>query len=187
MFSHLTRRQMSSMISGGITALILISLILMVALKSFRHGLMSLIPNITPIAVGFGIWGITVGEINTGIAIVFGMTLGIIVDDTVHFLSKYLRAQREQNKSAQDAIRYAFKTVGTALIVTTIVLVFGFGILSQSGFAMNSGMAKITALTIVLALIIDFLMLPALLIAFSRHKNIQPEIKSSIFIQTPKI
>ncbi len=170
MFSHLTQRQIQSMIGGGITALILISAVLMLALKSFRHGLISLIPNITPIAAGFGIWGLTTGQINAGIAVVFGMTLGIIVDDTVHFLSKYLRARREQNKSSEDAIRYAFSTVGTALVVTTIVLVFGFIILAQSGFGMNSGMAKITALTITLALIIDFIMLPSLLIATSREK-----------------
>lgn len=172
MFSHLTKRQISSMISGTAVALLMISTILMLALKSFRHGLISLIPNIAPIAVGFGIWGLFVGQINAGMAIVFGMTLGIIVDDTVHFLTKYLRAKREQNKSNEDAIRYAFSTVGTALIVTSIVLIFGFGILAQSGFGMNSSMAKITALTIFLALVIDFLLLPAILLNTAKKQKV---------------
>ncbi|MEO9802194.1 MAG: efflux RND transporter permease subunit [Reichenbachiella sp.] len=164
MFSHLTRRQLNSMMTGSIGALILISFILMFALRSFRHGLLSLIPNLVPIAVGFGLWGITAGIINTGISVVFGMTLGIIVDDTVHFLSKYLRAKREHGMSSENAVRYAFDTVGKALVVTTVVLIAGFLVMAQSSFGMNEGMAKVTMLIISVALILDFLMLPAILL-----------------------
>lgn len=164
MFAHLTQRQIKSMISGTVLALILISLILALAIKSFRYGMISLIPNITPVLVGLGIWGVAVGYINTGISIVFGMTLGIIVDDTVHFLSKFLRAKRELGKNNEDAIRYAFSTVGQALIVTTFVLIAGFMVLTFSDFGMNSGMAKITVLIIFLALVLDFLLLPVLLL-----------------------
>lgn len=167
MFSHMTGRQISSMINGTILALALISLILIFALRSFKHGMLSIIPNVAPVMVGFGAWALLDGVVNSGIAIVFGMTLGIIVDDTVHFLSKYLRARREQGKSAKEAVKYAFTTVGNALVVTTLVLVAGFAILAQSSFGMNSGMAKITVLIISLALIIDFLLLPALLIVTS--------------------
>ncbi len=171
MFSHLTKRQMNSMISGSISALVLISGILMIVLRSFRHGLISLLPNLLPIAVGFGIWGVMVGQINVGISIVFGMTMGIIVDDTVHFLSKYLRARRELNKTKAEAVRFAFDTVGKALVVTTIVLVAGFAILAQSSFGMNSGMAKVTGIIITLALVLDFLLLPALLLNIGRDEK----------------
>lgn len=171
MFSHLTKRQVDSMMTGSIAALILISVILMFVLRSFRHGLISLIPNLLPVAVGFGVWGLTSGIINVGISIVFGMTLGIIVDDTVHFLSKYLRARRELGKSKEDAVRFAFDTVGKALVVTTIVLIAGFAILAQSSFGMNSGMAQITVIIISLALILDFLLLPALLLNIGSNKN----------------
>ena len=170
MFSHLTQRQISSMINGTILALILISVVLAFSVKSLRYGLISLIPNITPLIVGLGLWGLFVGYINTGISIVFGMTLGIIVDDTIHFLTKYLRARRELGKSSEDAVRYAFTTVGQALVVTTLVLVMGFFVISQSDFGMNSGMAKITILIISVALVLDFLLLPALLLIFSREK-----------------
>lgn len=171
MFAHLGKRQMKSMISGTALGLVLITVVLMFALGSFKYGMLSLIPNITPITVGFGLWAVSVGMVNTGIAIVFGMTLGIIVDDTVHFISKYLRARREQGKDAQEAVKYAFSTVGRALVSTTIVLVAGFFVLAQSQFAMNSGMAKVTALIISLALIIDFLLLPALLILLGRNEK----------------
>ena len=169
---------MKSMISGTALGLILITIVLMFALGSFKYGMLSLIPNITPITVGFGLWAVSVGMVNTGIAIVFGMTLGIIVDDTVHFISKYLRARREQGKDPQEAVKYAFSTVGRALVSTTIVLVAGFFVLAQSQFAMNSGMAKVTALIISLALIIDFLLLPALLILLGRgEKNTAAQLK----------
>lgn len=166
MFAHLSQRQIWSMITGTVLAFILISLVLSIAIKSFKFGLLSLIPNITPVVVGLGIWGFLVGYINVGISIVFGMTLGIIVDDTVHFLSKYLRARRELGKSPEDAVRYAFSTVGQALLVTTFILVVGFLVIAQSDFGMNSDMAKITSLIILLALVLDFLLLPGLLLLF---------------------
>jgi predicted RND superfamily exporter protein len=171
MFSHLTQRQISSMINGTIVALLLISLVLAFSLKSVRFGLISLIPNIAPLVIGLGLWGVMVGYINTGISIVFGMTMGIIVDDTVHFLTKYLRARRELNKSAADAVRYAFATVGQAMVVTTWVLVAGFFVIAQSDFGMNSGMAKITMLIITVALALDFLLLPALLVMIDRESK----------------
>jgi len=166
MFAHLSNRQIWSMITGTALAFLLISLVLGFAIKSFKFGLLSLIPNVTPVIVGLGIWGITVGYINVGISIVFGMTLGIIVDDTVHFLSKYLRARREHGYSPEDAVRYAFSTVGQALLVTTFILVAGFLVIAQSDFGMNSDMAKITSLIILLALMLDFLLLPGLLLLF---------------------
>ena len=171
MFAYLSRTQIFSLITGTLTALVLISLILIAALRSFKYGLLSLIPNITPAFAGFGIWALFGGQINVGISIVFGMTLGIIVDDTIHFLSKYLRAVRDHGYSPEEAVRYAFNTVGRALVVTTIVLVAGFVILAQSSFGMNSGMAMVTSLIIVCALIIDFLLLPALLLLTSKARS----------------
>ncbi len=179
MFAHLTQRQIKSMIKGTALAILLISLVLGIAIKSFRYGLISLIPNITPLIVGIGVWGLTVGYINTGISIVFGMTMGIIVDDTVHFLTKYLRARRSLGYSAEDSVRYAFSTVGQALLVTTFVLIMGFLIIAQSDFGMNSGMAKITIVIISIALILDFLLLPSLLILF-QEKSIPSQLGNFI-------
>ena len=171
MFSKLGFRQADSMFNGNIVALILISLVLMLALRSLKLGLLSIIPNVAPVLVGFGLWWLYKGTINTGMVIVFGMTLGIIVDDTVHFMSKFLRARRELGYSAPAAVVYAFETVGRALVTTTIVLIAGFAVLSTSPFALNSYMARITLIIISSALIIDFLLLPALLILVSGDKK----------------
>ena len=171
MFAHLGKRQLKSMMNGTGVAIILIAFVLMLALRSIPYGTLSLIPNITPIAMGFGVWALAVGSINTGISVVFGMTLGIIVDDTVHFVSKYLRARREQGKSPEDAVRYAFSTVGQALVVTTLVLMAGFFVLGQSSFAMNNGMARLTVIIMALALAIDFFLLPGLLIFLGKMED----------------
>ncbi|MEO1262959.1 MAG: MMPL family transporter [Bacteroidota bacterium] len=180
MFSHLSKRQITSMMSGTAWAILLISLILMFALRSFKYGVLSLIPNLTPVTVGFGVWALTSGMINSGIAIVFGMTLGIIVDDTVHFISKYLRARREQNKSPEEAVRYAFSTVGKALIATSLVLTAGFLVLAQSDFGMNSGMAMVSTIIIIVALVIDFLLLPGLLIALGNRGKEKLEVSPKL-------
>jgi len=165
MFSHIGERNIKSMLLGTTAALILISIILVVALRSVKIGLLSLVPNLIPAALAFGAWGLAVGQVGLALSVVTGMTLGIVVDDTVHFLSKYLRARREKGLDAEDAVRYAFGTVGLALVVTSIVLITGFMVLAFSAFALNSNMALMTAVTILFALIADFLLLPPLLMA----------------------
>jgi predicted RND superfamily exporter protein len=150
--------------------LILISFILILALRSRRFGLLSLAPNLIPAGLAFGIWGLANGEIGLSLATASGMTLGIVVDDTVHFLSKYLRARREKGYTPEQAVRYAFQTVGVALWVTTMVLVLGFGVLAFSSFKMNGDMGMMTAMTIAVALIVDFLFLPALLLKMDRQE-----------------
>ena len=171
MFAHIGKRNIISMIRGTSVALILISIILIVALRSVRIGLISMIPNLLPAMLAFGLWGILVGRIGLALSVVAAVSLGIIVDDTVHFLSKYLRARRENGLQAADAVRYAFSTVGTALWVTSLILVAGFLVLAQSAFEVNSGMGLLTAITIVFALITDFLFLPPLLIALDRDRT----------------
>ena len=173
MFSHIGRRNIKSMLVGTMVALVLISFILILALRSIKIGLVSLVPNLVPAAMAFGVWGLLVGEVGLSLSIVTGMTLGIVVDDTVHFLSKYLRARRERGLTPPDAVRYAFKTVGTALWVTSIVLMAGFLVLAMSSFKLNSGMGLLTSITIGLALLADFLFLPPLLMKLEEKSNDQ--------------
>jgi predicted RND superfamily exporter protein len=163
MFAHIGYRNIRSMLTGTTIALVLISLVLIIALRSVKIGLISLVPNLVPAAMGFGLWGLLVGEVGLALSVVTGMTLGIVVDDTVHFLSKYLRARREQGLDATDAVRYAFSTVGMALWVTSLVLIAGFMVLTQSAFKLNADMGLLTAITIGFALAADFLFLPPLL------------------------
>lgn len=162
-FAHISERNIKSMLWASFGALVLISFVIMVALRSFSVGMISLLPNLLPAFMAFGIWGMTVSRVGLALSVLVALTLGIVVDDTVHFLSKYLRARREHGMSSTEAVRYAFNTVGTALWVTTIILAAGFTILSFSGFKVNSDMGTMTTITIVLALVLDFFLLPAIL------------------------
>ena len=177
MFSHIGTRNIKSMLVGTLTALILISALLGIALRSVKFGVLSLIPNLVPAGIAFGIWGMLVGEVGLALSVVTGMTLGIVVDDTVHFLSKYLHARRQRGDDCEAAIRYAFNSVGKALWITTLVLAAGFSVLAQSSFKVNAEMGLLTAVTIVIALIMDFLLLPALLLKLEGNK--QPEAAQS--------
>jgi len=168
MFTHIGIRVMMGSIKGALIALVLISMILVISLKSLRIGLISIVPNILPGMVGFGVWYLLRGEVGMSTSMVLGITMGIVVDDTVHFLSKYIRARRDRGLSVEDGVRYAFSTVGVALWVTTIVLVGGFLILGTSDLANNGDMGLLVAIVISIALIFDFILLPPLLMLLDR-------------------
>jgi predicted RND superfamily exporter protein len=145
MFAHIGQRNINSMLFGTAMALILISLLLAFALRSVRYGVISLLPNFIPASVGFGLWYFIDGQIGLALSVVAGMTLGIVVDDTVHFLTKYKHARDQYGKNAEEAVKYAFSSVGRALWITTLVLVAGFMVLAQSTFTLNSDMGLLTA------------------------------------------
>ncbi len=170
MFSRITQRNIRSMVIGTAFAFLLISGILVFALRSLKLGALSLIPNLIPAAMAFGMWSLLVGKIGFAVSVVAAMTMGIVVDDSVHFLIKYLRARREKDLSPPDAIRYAFSSVGRALWVTSAVLVAGFVVLAQSTFKQNSDMGLLAAITIGFALIADFFLLPGLLLLVDRER-----------------
>ncbi|MBM4883313.1 MMPL family transporter [Vibrio parahaemolyticus] len=172
MFAHIGETNMASMLSTLPITLVLISALLIFALRSVRLGLISLMPNIAPAVIGFGLWALISGEINLGLSVVVTLTLGIVVDDAVHFLSKYQRALRE-GQTAEQAVRYAFHTVGRALWITTVVLVAGFSVLAMSSFRLNADMGQLSAIVIFIALVVDFLFLPTLLMLFDKKAYLQ--------------
>ncbi len=172
MSAHIGEANMASMLSTLPITLVLISALLIFALRSVRLGLISLMPNIAPAVIGFGLWALISGEINLGLSVVVTLTLGIVVDDAVHFLSKYQRARRE-GQTAEQAVRYAFHTVGRALWITTVVLVAGFSVLAMSSFRLNADMGQLSAIVIFIALVVDFLFLPTLLMLFDKKAYLQ--------------
>jgi len=164
MFSHISDRNIQSMLKGNALAILLIAGVMVFALRSWKLGALSLIPNAVPILMTFGIWAVLVGKVGMAAATVSASSLGIIVDDTVHFLTKYLRARREQGLDRPGAVRYAFRTVGVALVTTSAILTAGFLVLAMSTFRINFELGLLTAIAIVIALITDLLLLPALLL-----------------------
>ena len=160
------------------------ALMMVVALRSLKLGLLSLIPNGLPILTTFGAWAILVGDVGFSVATVASISLGIVVDDTVHFLSKYVRAREDRQLSVEDSIRYAFDNVGMAIVINTFILAVGFGVLTSSTFKLNVDMGLMTILAIIFAILLDFLLLPAILLL---KKDVKLSSDGSISAAQPSI
>ncbi|MEM8546647.1 MAG: MMPL family transporter, partial [Pseudomonadota bacterium] len=163
-WANIGQRNINAMLTGSILALALITITLIIALRSLSFGLMSLIPNLLPAAIAFGIWGIAVGHINLAAAVVFSMTIGIVVDDTVYLLTKYLHARRVLGHAPEAAMHYAIRTVARALVVTSVTLTAGFLVLATSDFNLNVTSGVMIAIVVSSAVIFDLTMLPSLVI-----------------------
>ncbi len=169
LFAYIGQRNIRAMLVGTMVVLLAISAILLFALRSLRLGVISIVPNLVPAVLGFGVWGLTVGLVGLSLSVVVAMTVGIVVDDTVHFLSKYLRARRKYGHDSEKAVRYAFDTAGRSLFTTTVVLVAGFLIFVFSPFVPTAQVGVLTAIIIGFALIADLSLLPALLTVVDRR------------------
>lgn len=169
-FAHLSERNIDSMLLATVIAMGLISLLLIALLKSFRIGLISLIPNFVPAALTFGVWGHFVGQVGLAGSVMTAIAFGIIVDDTTHFLSKYQLARRD-GSTPEEAVRFTFNHVGRALWTTTVVLACGFIVFSFSGFAVTWMLGVLLTITVIFAIIADFFFLPPLLIMLDRSNK----------------
>lgn len=173
MFTYISERNLRNMVTGTLIATAAIAVIMMFSLQSVGLGLLSLVPNGLPVLATFGAWALLVGEVGFSVATVASISLGIIVDDTVHLLAKYVRARKEGRLNVEDSIRYAFRNVGVAIIVNTIILTAGFLVMTTSAFKMNVDLGLMTILSIAGALILDFLFLPALLLLGKPEESVQ--------------
>ncbi len=170
MFAELGQRNIRSMLLGSLVALLTMTAVMIMALRSLRIGLLSLIPNLFPIVIAFGVWNLVSGEVNLAAAVIFSMTLGIVVDDTVHFLSRYLQLRR-QGDTVDRAIERTLRGVGIAIFATTVVLTLGFLSLARSQFTPNALTGMLVSLTLGAALIYDLLFLPAMLAFAARWRG----------------
>lgn len=172
MFANFMSRDTRGLTMGAVYGLVVISFLLIFLIRSLKIGSMSILPNIMPALFAFGVWGLLFGEVGFGLAMVSGMSIGIIVDDTVHFLVKYLHARREMGLSARDAVSYTYESVGPSIVSTTIVLVSGFVLMSIiSEFRVNSDMGKMTSIILLFALVFDLVTLPVLLMVFDNTEG----------------
>lgn len=167
-YAHITKRNIRLMLLGTFISVLVVSLIMLVALRSWRMGLISLIPNLTPAFMAFGLWGLLGGEVNLAISVVTAMTYGIVTDDTVHTLSKYRFAQRVHGLSPEAAVRETLTYTGSAIILSSVALGLGFALLGLSSFKITALMGVLSALIILIAMVTEFVMLPGLLLKFDR-------------------
>ena len=172
--AQLSTESARSMIVGMALALGVISLILILTLRDAALGAVSLVPNLLPVAIAFGLWGVIEGEVSFAATVVGALTFGIVVDDTVHILAKYQRYRR--TLPPEEAIRTAFRSVGVAVVVTSLALSLSFLPFAMSGFLVNHHFGALTALTLLAALLADLVFLPALLAEVERRRSSRPTV-----------
>ncbi len=179
LFAYSVIKNVNPMVTGTFVALLIISFLVLAALRDIRLGIIGSLTNLLPIALGFGLWGYLVGVLGLVAAAVPAITLGLIVDDTIHFLVKYQRARQILGLNALDSAKYAMNLVGKAIIITTVSLVIGFLVLTTSGFEFNRSLGLFTSMIIVGALFIDLIVLPTLLMWLDREKTPKQRVAAS--------
>lgn len=145
-------------------ALILIFCVMWAAFRSFKLGAIALLPNMTPLLMGsIGLWFLQ-ENLNVGTVLVVSITFGIAVDDTVHILTEYQRLKRAGLDNTQ-AFRGVLSETGVALLATTMVLMFAFGVSIFASFAPYQVFGILAASVLFVALIVDLTFLPALFLS----------------------
>ncbi|MBO79014.1 MAG: hypothetical protein CMQ22_05515, partial [Gammaproteobacteria bacterium] len=165
LFARLNQKITVELLLGFTLSFLFTTLTMIVGLKNLRYGLLSIVPNLFPATIVFGIWGFFVGELNPYILMLFSISIGLVVDDSVHVLSKYIAAKRE-GSSVQEAIRYSMDKAGSAITITTASLALGTFMLVFSNTEIFQNVALLITPIIVVALFLDLLFLPPLLMRF---------------------
>lgn len=159
LFANLSGVNIRSMMLATLVSVLVIAVVVGIALRSAVYGALSILLNMLPSLVGFGLWGLIYQDIGLAASVVTAMTIGLVVDDTIYFLLMYQQA-RKSGLDPEGAINHVFAVVGVAMLVITVSLTVGFGTLAFSGFEVNRSLGAMTALVILSNLFIDWLMLP---------------------------
>ena len=166
--NYIIQSTIRSTLISAVTALIVIGTILLFTFRAIMPGILSVLMVISPLLVAFSWWALTVGYIGTPATISICMVIGIVVDNAVHFLTKYLRNRRAKQLSPEDSIRETFVTVSSALVVNAAVLAGGFGLFLFSSFQYNTVMGQLTSMSVLLSLVGALTLLPCLLLFFEQ-------------------
>ncbi len=163
LFAYIGQRNIDQMLKGTLFALLIVSVLLFFLFKSFVLGVFATLANFVPPVAALGGWALIVGEVGMAVAAIVAVTLGIVVDDTIHLIEALRRERKNKDVDHSQAILNAMKHSGPGILITTIVLVAGFSCLAVSGFQINAWMGLMTAIVIFIALVFDFLFLPSVM------------------------
>lgn len=152
----------AGMVQSFLIALTVITVFFIALFRSFKYGLLSIIPSILPIILAGSVAGFLGIFMDQSAVIVFAMTMGIAVDDAIHVMSRYLLA-KQQGSNTHDAIQRSMNESGRAVVFSSIVLVSGFSVLCFGSFTTVIYVGLFGAIIMSLALIGDLLVLPAIL------------------------
>ena len=163
LFARMDKAVTLELLQGFGFSLLLITFTLIIGMRSIYYGLLSVLPNLLPAVFVFGIWGIFVGELNPFVMMLFSISIGLVVDDTVHVLSTY-QTSRVSGYSPEAAVNRALDRAGPALIITTTVMALGTCVLIAASTLYFQQAATLLVPIVVLALLLDLTFFPALLL-----------------------
>ena len=164
MFAYVSQNNIEGMLRGVPLALFAIAIILGWSFRSVPIGAAALVSITFPIASSFGIWGLLYGQVGTAAAVVAAVAVGIVVDDTVHFLTRYRDANLSGHSNRESAIK-ALQNSGPAITTSSLILTLGFLILSFSAFKVNQNMGGLMVIVTIVALFFVLVMLATIFAA----------------------
>ncbi len=169
-FAHLVTHNIDTLVKGTLAALFLVACLIMISLKSFRLGLVAVLTNLVPIIIVFGSWGHMVGNLGLSAASVGAITLGLVVDDTVHLIYRYFSLRSTAVKSSHQPMKkltsaqclaHTIEQVGPALVITTLIFSLGFSCLIFSHYVPTQIFGGLSAAILLTALAVDLIFLPS--------------------------
>ena len=163
MFAHMQHDVTATLIQSITIAVVMISLVMLLIFRNWRMLPLFIVPNVLPIALVVGVMGWLDIDIDMGVAIAGAIIIGVAVDDTIHFMVKYIEA-RKRGDNLHDAMMYVMSYAGSAIIFTTIVLSLAFLVFVFSNFNPNYHFGIVTASALLIAVVVDLVALPALLL-----------------------
>lgn len=151
-------------------ALVIIFGMMTAVFRSIKLGLVSVLPNVIPLLMTFGYMGLRGIDLNTTTIITFAISLGLAVDDTIHFLARF-QEERAHGNSVRDAIISTYQGAGRAIMLTSVMLLVGLVVLLFSDFVPTKYFGTLTSITIVGAILGDMILLPPLLYLVYRGED----------------
>ena len=155
------------------SAVLIISFVLILFFRSFRIGLIAMIPNTVPLLIGGGVLWAIGKPLDIGTMLVMSVCLGIAVDDTIHVITNFERL-RAEGLERHQAVRGVLSDTSPALITTSVILVLSFGTFIFATFTPNLYLGLLSAIILSIALITDLTFLPALLLG--KNKADEPKV-----------
>ncbi len=160
-----------NLIQSMIIAFVIIAIIMAILFGNFKMIVISLIPNMIPLLITAGLMGYFGIPLKPSTALVFSITFGISVDDSIHFLAKYRQELFANKFFVPLAISKSLRETGASMIYTSIILFFGFVIFAASDFGGTVALGTLTSVTLLVAMITNLVLLPAMLIKFDSGKR----------------
>jgi len=159
-----------NLFKGLALAILLVSIIAGIMFRSVRMILITLIPNLYPIMATAAVMGYAGIPINLGTSIIFAISFGIVVDDTIHFLNKF-KSEKARGMSHLYAIKRTLLSTGEPIIITTIILTSGFLIFCFSQFGATFYTGLFVSISFVVALLAVLTLLPVMILLFFPDKE----------------